>query len=79
MDTDCGITDCYHHAPRLLAKHMGVTEEMLDALAVTDPYRAVAHDVAALRAHPNLPRGATVSGLVYDVKSGRVETVVPPD
>lgn len=75
--TDCGIAGCYHHAPKLLAKHMGVAEEKLDTLAITDPYQAVALDVAALKANPNLPGAFTVTGLVYDVKTGHVETVVP--
>ncbi len=32
--------------------------------------------MAALEANPNLPDGITVTGLVYDVKTGLVETVV---
>ena len=77
--TDCGINGCYHHAPNLLSKYMGVADDKLDELAITDPYQAVAIDVAALKANPNLPKAATVTGLVYDVKTGRVETVVPPE
>ncbi len=76
--TDCGINHCYHHAPELLAKHMDVALDELDAQAITDPYKSVMLDVAALRANPNIPGGHTVSGLVYDVATGRVETVVPP-
>ncbi|WP_419710248.1 carbonic anhydrase [Pseudomonas sp. NFX224] len=75
--TDCGITGCLHHAPELLAKHMGVTPQELAALEIDDPYKAVAVDVAALKANPNLPGGFTVSGLVYDVATGRIDTVVP--
>ncbi|WP_244201263.1 carbonic anhydrase [Paraburkholderia rhynchosiae] len=37
----------------------------------------MALDVAALRANSELPDGLIVSGLVYDVKTGRIETVVP--
>jgi len=76
--TDCGINGCYHHAPKLLSKYMGVADDELDDLAITDPYKAVAIDVEALRANPNLPGGFTVTGLVYVVKTGRIETVVPP-
>jgi carbonic anhydrase len=76
--TDCGINGCYHHAPRLLSKYMGVADDKLDDLAITDPYKAVALDVASLKANPNLPGGFTVTGLVYDVETGHVETVVPP-
>jgi carbonic anhydrase len=34
-------------------------------------------DVAALKANPQMPDGFIVSGLVYDVRTGRVRTVVP--
>jgi carbonic anhydrase len=30
-----------------------------------------------LKANPNLPGGFTVTGLVYDVTTGRIDTVVP--
>ena len=76
--TDCGILSCYHHAPDLLAKHMGVETTALDGLDVTDPRKSVAHDIAALRADDRLADAVTVSGLVYDVATGRVEVVVPP-
>ncbi|MFM0335719.1 carbonic anhydrase [Paraburkholderia fungorum] len=76
--TDCGIIGCHRHAPALLARHLGVETDALDELAVTEPYKAVALDVAALRANRDLPDNLIVSGLVYDVKTGRVETVVPP-
>jgi carbonic anhydrase len=76
--TNCGIVGCYHHAPDLLAKLMGVEAEALDALAITDPYRAVAIDVEKLRADPQIPARFTVTGLVYDTATGRIETVVPP-
>jgi carbonic anhydrase len=77
--TDCGIKHCYRHAPGLLSKHMGVeTKELDGALPINDPYAAVAHDVSALKANPQLPGGYIVSGLVYDVATGKVEIVVPP-
>ncbi|MFU2325621.1 carbonic anhydrase [Pseudomonas sp. NFX98] len=75
--TDCGISGCLHHAAELLAKHMGVALLELAALEIDDPYKAVAVDVAALKANPNLPGGFTVTGLVYDVATGRIDTVVP--
>ena len=75
--TDCGIT-CLAHSPELLAKHFVVAPGDLDDLAIADPHKAVAVDVAALKANPLLPGGFLVSGLVYDVASGRIELVVPP-
>lgn len=76
--TDCGITGCSRLAPDLLAKHLGVSASDFETIAVTDPYKSVVYDVAALRANPNLPSGLTISGAVYDVATGRVETVVTP-
>ena len=75
--TDCGIR-CLAHSPELLTKHFGVPPADLDALAITDPHKAVAVDVAALKANSLLPGEFLVSGLVYDVDTGRVEVVVPP-
>lgn len=75
--TDCGISDCQLHAPALLGKHMDTSVEGLDALAISDPYAAVKLDVAALQANPATPAGLTVTGMVYDVATGKVEVVVP--
>lgn len=76
--TDCGITPCLAHAPALLAKNLGVELSDLDKLAITDPYAAVAIDVAALKANTQLPGGFLVTGMVYDVDTGKIEVVVPP-
>jgi carbonic anhydrase len=75
--TKCGIVGCYHHAPHLAAQYMGVEQSELDSLAITDPYKAVQIDIDALRANLEIPGGFTVSGMVYDVDTGRIETVVP--
>jgi carbonic anhydrase len=75
--TDCGI-NCLSHSPELLAKHFDVAPAGLDALEITDPYKSVAVDVAALKVNPLLPGGFLVTGLVYDVTTGRIEIVVPP-
>jgi carbonic anhydrase len=76
--TDCGIIGCYRHSPALLARYLGVERDALDDLAVTDPYEALALDIAALRDNVDLVDEMVVSGLVYDVKTGKVEIVVPP-
>jgi carbonic anhydrase len=75
--TDCGIRHCLSHAPEVLARHMGVPVQGLDELAILDPHAAVALDVASLKANPKAPRGALVTGLVYDVATGRTSVVVP--
>lgn len=76
--TDCGIKGCSHLAPELLAEHLGVRSEDFEAIAIADPYKSVALDVAALQANPALPAGLTVTGMVYDVATGRTETVAGP-
>jgi carbonic anhydrase len=76
--TDCGITGCSHLAPDMLAQHLGVQTTDFDAMGITDAYQSVAVDVAKLHANPNVARGMTVTGMVYDVATGLVETVVPP-
>jgi carbonic anhydrase len=75
--TDCGITRLTGN-PEMLAGYFGVRTGELPAKAVSDPCAAVAADVAALRAIPTLPDNWIVSGLVYDVETGQVETVVAP-
>jgi carbonic anhydrase len=50
--TDCGITGCLHHAPGLLAKHMGVATEELAGLEIDDPYKAVASGCGGAEGQP---------------------------
>jgi carbonic anhydrase len=76
--TDCGIIGCYKHAPDFLAIHLGVTRSQLDSMAITDPRQAVAMDVAAYKAYPDIPGGFMISGLVYDIATGKIEIIVPP-
>lgn len=76
--TDCGIIGCYHHAPELLAQHLGVETAALDELEITDPNKSVIRDISTLKASKQLPDEVIVTGLVYDVKTGHVETVVAP-
>ena len=76
--TDCGINIGYRLVPDQIAEYLRVDEAALEGLAITDPYKAVAVDVAAVKANPRLPAGLVVTGVVYDVATGRVDTVVPP-
>src|SRR5882757_6814180 len=75
--TDCGITRLGGH-PDLLGSTFGIEEADLPAKAVGDPRAAVAVDVAAIKDNPFLPAEFIVSGLVYDVRTGLIETVVAP-
>jgi carbonic anhydrase len=75
--TNCGMT-CLAGDPAMLAHYFQIQEGELNTKAVTDPRAAVAVDVALLRAIPALPGAWLISGLVYDVRTGLVEVVVPP-
>lgn len=72
--TQCGITRIQDH-PDLLAPYFDVAENELDGVSVADPYAAVARDMSVLRADER-QANVRISGLVYDVTTGRVTTVV---
>jgi carbonic anhydrase len=74
--TDCGSTRLVGD-PAMLAHYFQIPEKEVAAKAVPDPRKAVAVDVAALRAIPALPDEWLISGLVYDIATGLVEAVVP--
>jgi carbonic anhydrase len=73
--TDCGITRLIDK-PEMLAPFFGIDVERLADKSVADPRAAIIVDVAALRSESRIP-GVSVSGLVYDVATGLIETVVP--
>ena len=75
--TDCGITRLAQSRDVLCA-YFDVHDAELAAKAVGDPAAAVAADLATLAANPLLPSSLLVSGLVYDVATGRVLTVDGP-
>lgn len=75
--TDCGITRLTAK-PELLASYFNIPGDELEAKAVSDPHRAVVNDVEIVASNRALPATWTVSGLVYDVATGLVETVVSP-
>jgi carbonic anhydrase len=75
--TDCGITRLVGD-PGLLAHYFQIPEGEVTGKSIPDPRKAVAVDVAALKTIPALPDAWMISGLVYDVATGRIEVVVPP-
>jgi carbonic anhydrase len=76
--TQCGAAaladDTFRHA---YAERIGAEESSLGDRAVVDPAVTVARDVERLRAAPAISPRVVVSGHVYDVVTGLVETVVP--
>jgi len=62
---------------RRYAERIGAEETRLREHAVLDPVATVTRDVELLRSEPAIPPRITVSGHVYDVVTGLVDTVVP--
>ncbi len=62
---------------RTYAQQIGADESTLLEHAVLDPAATVTVDVERLRSAPAISPRVTVSGHVYDVVTGLVETVIP--
>ena len=76
--TDCGSAFLADPALRAGFAARGYDETALAELPVIDPAATVRADVAKVVAAPQVSPMIRVSGYVYDVKTGLVETVVPP-
>jgi len=78
--TQCGAgalaDDTFRHR---YAQRIGAEEATLRQNAVLDPAATVARDVERLHDAAAISPRVTVSGHVYDVLTGLVETVVAPD
>ncbi|HVU77957.1 MAG TPA: carbonic anhydrase [Gaiellaceae bacterium] len=75
--TDCGTRALADDGFRLrYAELIGAPESALRAEAVVDPAATVAKDVELLRGAAAISPRISVSGHVYDVATGLVETVV---
>ena len=61
---------------RRYAERIGAEEATLRGHAVLDPARTVEIDVHRLRSAPAIPARVTVSGHVYDVLTGLVQTIL---
>ncbi len=74
--TDCGIRHFTSPAMREgLAAFLGCPVEELDGKSVEDPHAAIRVDIDALAANGLIPDSLSVTGLVYDVDTGRAELV----
>jgi carbonic anhydrase len=60
---------------RQYAARIGAEESMLREHAILDPAETVTRDVERLRSAPAISSGVTVSGHVYDVVTGLVQTM----
>lgn len=75
--TDCGITRILDQRDALAAE-FGIAPDELETDQLSDPRATLVADVGMLQANPFLPRNLAIAGLLYDVHTGLVETVVPP-
>ena len=75
--TDCGILHMQRQ-PDLLAEFFGIATASLDTKHVRDPCVTLKVDAAVLVADPHVPTGLRVTGLLYDVTTGHVDTVIAP-
>ena len=77
--TDCGMSRLANPAiQEQVAKKLGLSVDEVAAMAIIYPATSVQEDIERLRQMPGTPDQLVVSGLVYDVKTGRVDQVVPP-
>ncbi len=61
------------------AERIGADEATLRQLAIVDPAATVTRDVERLRSAPAISPRVAVSGHVYDVVTGLVQTIIPTD
>jgi carbonic anhydrase len=77
--TDCRMTRSSDADLRAaVAEATGRDDLDLEPLAIDDQEAVLGTDVAMVLASPLIPDGTVVAGLVYDLHSGRLTTVVPP-
>ena len=77
--TDCGMGRLAIPAiQQQLAERLGVSNDEVAAMAITDPTATVKDAIERLRNTPRTPDQLVVSGLVYDVANGTITEVVAP-
>lgn len=75
--TDCRMTKVTDEQVHQEMSSRGLDTRSLDFHTIENQREALEHDVQRIRSSPYLPAGLPVVGMVYDVKTGRLETVVP--
>jgi carbonic anhydrase len=76
--TDCGILRL-QDPPDKLAAMFDIEPATLDEKHVGDPRAAIKTDIATLRHSTLIPGAFRVSGVLYDVETGRTEIVDGPE
>jgi carbonic anhydrase len=73
--TECGMARLGEEQRELAADYLGVPPGELDLEALRDPRDQVRVDIDRLASDPAVPGSLSVTGLVYEMSSGRVELV----
>ena len=74
--TDCGMLTFTNDELRgTLAERFGADAGAIDFLPFDDLIQTVHDDVAAVRASPFISDDVQVTGLIYDVQTGKLQTV----
>jgi carbonic anhydrase len=77
--TDCGmLTFSNDDLRRKLSQERGVDAAGIDFLPFSDLEASVRDDIRRLTESPLIRRDITISGFIYDVRSGRLQEVVRP-
>jgi carbonic anhydrase len=76
--TDCGMTKFTDDVLRGMIRDQAGVEIEMDFLSFADPEESARQDVDTIRAAKGFPEGASVSGHVYDVRTGRLHQVMLP-
>jgi carbonic anhydrase len=76
--TECGMTKATDDDVHQRALDSGVDTRSVDIGTIRDQRATLARDVQRISSSPFLPKALAVLGCLYDVKTGRVEVVVPP-
>ncbi len=76
--TDCGMLSFSNDDLRRKLADRGDASG-IDFLPFTDNEASVREDVEAIRTSPFIPDGVPVSGYIYDVNTGALQTVVSAD
>ncbi len=60
-----------------IGKIVGLSDEQIAAMAITDPAQSLRDDIQRLRYMPEVSDDLIVSGFVYDVSTGSLVEIVP--
>jgi carbonic anhydrase len=75
--TDCGmLTFSNEQLREMLQKDLHADASGIDFLPFSDLDESVRRDVDTIRSHPLIPDDISVSGYVFDVRTGRLREVV---